>query len=281
MTQSNDTKKVVARWGGWFLAAALLGVAGYYLVQPLSIRYIAHAQVTVAPFTLQQQFFSQYDQNPNGQLDLKLTVARTSDGATVKVNENIAPNGSPGGRVRVIDLPDGQEFVVYDEVSAVVRSPQPPDWVVAMRKQAIINPPSNCVEQGDTLRGYDQLQGHPVAIVELPRSPSGIRYTAWESPGLGCQMLQSLSEALQPDGSYKTVGRTTLVTITSGEPDASLLEVSTNYQTLMPSEALRKEVAHLGGPWTDKLDRIAKQQDANYLEHLKGQWGPPPRKNIF
>lgn len=277
----NRTKKAVTGWIGWLLAAALLGILGHYLVQPLSISYIAHAQVNVAPFTLQQEFYSQYDQDPNGQLDLKLTVARRSDGATVKINENIAPDGSPKGRVRIIDLPDGEEFVVYDDVSAVIRSPQPPAWAVAIRKQAILNRPSNCVEPEQTLRGYDQVQGNRVALIEWPQSPGGIRYTAWESPSLGCETLQSLSEALQPDGSYKTVGKTVLVSVTSGEPDASLLDVPTSYQALMPSEALRKEVAYAGGPWTDKLDKVGRQQDANYLAHLKGQWGPPPKKGTF
>ena len=65
------------------------------------------------------------------------------------------------------------------------------------------------------------------------------------------------------------------------EPDASLFEVPSSYQAVMPSQALRNEVAHLGEPWTNNLAAMASNQDASYLKKASGQWGTPPKKNIF
>jgi len=158
--------------------------------------------------------------------------------------------------------------------------PKPPTWAVAMRKEAITNPPSNCVSPGGTLVGYDTIQGYRVAIVRAPQIGNG-RMTVWRALSLGCATLQTLSEAQQPSGSYTTVGKTKLVSITVGGPDPSLFEVTSSYQAVMPSQALRQEITHLGRPWTAKLETIARTEDASYVRQQEGQWGAPPNKEIF
>lgn len=277
LRKTGSASKVV----GWFIVAAFLALAGYYLARPLTTEYIAHAQVSVTPFTLQQDFVSFDAQHPAGRLALKMTVARRADGAKARINRNFDLNGYPEGTARVVDLPDGRELMAYDDVHLVVRAPAPPAWVVAMHKQAILNPPSNCVSPGHTLAGYTQVQGYRVAVVKWPQLAGATRYTAWAAPQLACQTLESLSEAPQADGTFAPVGKTKVVSLTIGEPDASLFDVPSSYRSVMPSEALRKEVAHLGKTWTEKFARIAKTEDENYLRHANGDWGKPPKSHIF
>lgn len=273
--------RTIRPYGMWLFIVAVVAAAGYYLSQPLATEYIAHAQVAVTPFTLHQEFYSFDAQHPDGRLALQLTVARRSDGATAQINQNFNLGGSPEGSLRVVKLPDGGEFVIYDDIASFVRSPQPPAWIVAMRKEAILNPPSNCVSPGETLAGYDQIQGNRVAIVDSPPFPGGTKYTAWAAPGMGCQTLESLSEAKQPDGTFGSVGKTKLVSVTMTEPDASLFDVPSNHQAVMPSQALHNEVGHLGEPWNNNLETMARNQDASYLKKASGQWGTPPKQNIF
>lgn len=264
----------------WVITACVVGLAAYHTAPSLKVAYEEHAQVRTTPFTLQREFYSFDEQHPDGWLGLKETVARQSGGATATINEGFGPSGSSWGRIRAVDSPEGVSSLVYDDIGEVVRMPKPPARAVATRKQALTNPPSNCVSPGGTLVGYDAIHGYKVAIVRAPQHGS-MRLTVWKAPSLGCALLRSLSENRQPDGSYTRVGETKLVSIVAGDPDPSLFDVPSGYPAVMPSQALRKEIAHLGRPWTAQLENIARTEDAGYIRQQEGQWTTPSAKEIL
>lgn len=265
------------RW--WLAAIIALVIVGWLLFEPLKVQYVAHAQASLNPFTIQKDLYAFDEQTPDGWLALKETTARRSDGATARISKALSRDGSFQGQMRVVDLPNGQEFIVYDDVQEFVRPARPPGWVVTMRKNALLHPPSNCITPGQTLTGYGTIQGVKVAIIK-PLPTDSPKVTLWEAPSLGCQVLESKDEAAQADGTYALQGQTKLVSIATGEPDANLFTVPADYHSVMPSVALHDEWNHIGRPWSDKIAKIASGQDSVYLQHLSGHWPAPPTGEI-
>lgn len=254
----------------WALATGVLGVVTFFLVQPLTLEHIAHAQVRVTPFTLHLDYYD-LSSDPSGSVFIKQIVAHRSDGATVEVNDVFSTAGMQADEtVRSIFLPNGERFEVYDGVSSIVRLPILSSKALVIRREETINPPTNCVLPGETLVGYDTVDGYKTGMVKWPTLAADEReITAWDAPDLGCQMLQSRVVEKQADGSTKVVteGRTSSLSI--GEPDASLFEMPENYASVMPSQAMRKEAERLNLTWTDKMQQEADMRDAGLIRQMR------------
>ncbi|MGH9864858.1 MAG: hypothetical protein ACRD4H_05520, partial [Candidatus Acidiferrales bacterium] len=158
-----------------------LAVAAFFLVQPLTIEYLTHAQVKATPFTLQLESYD-FSGDPAGTLFAKQTVARRSDGATVDVNYIFGSVGLQAGEAaRHITFPDGRDFTVFDGVESIIRFPKLSAQTLALQKEKILNPPQNCVFPGETLTGYGTIRGYKVAIVKVPPIADKT-VTAWYAP---------------------------------------------------------------------------------------------------
>lgn len=256
----------------WIITTVALAVAVFFLVQPLTLEHIARAQVKTNPFTLELESYDVSDSS-TGTLIAKETVARRSDGATVRVASIAGLVGLQADETaRQIWLPDGQEFTVYDGVEAAIRFPMLSAQALALQKEKVLNPPGNCIFPGETLTGYGTQRGYKVAIVKV--GPIGDNeVTAWYAPDLGCEKLQYRVEAREPDGSMKLVSETRAVSLTTGEPDARLFDVPDSYAKVAPSEAMRREASRLGVSWTPDMQREADIRDAAYLGHKPAKTG--------
>ena len=253
----------------WVLIASVLGVGTFFLVQPLTLEYIAHAQVKVTPFTLHLDYYD-FTTNPAGSIFIKQVIARRSDGATVHVNDVFSHAGMQANEtMRDIFLPDGERFEVYDGVQSVVKLPILSPKALVIRKEGILNPPSNCVLPTQTLVGYDTVDGYKTGMVKWPGIGTDERIiTAWDAPALGCQTLQSRVIEKQPDGSAKIVTEGRTASFSVGEPDAGLFDVPQNYASVMPSQAMRREAERLRLGWTDKMQQEANMRDAGLLRQM-------------
>ncbi len=253
------------------LLLALLGVSlaflTFHFVQPLALHHIAHAQVTATPFLLKTDLYS-YEQDPDGVLINRFVQARRSDGTVVRSESILGKVGfSAAHSVRSITFMDGRRFSAYDATKVMVAWPRLPEQTLAIHKERILNPPKNCVFPGHTLKGYGILLGRTVAIVERPRV-GNTQITAWDDPSLGCVDLKYQVQEVATDGSRKLLTEAKPVSLTLGEPDASLFEIA--YPAMKPSEALHKEADALGVTWDDSLARFASREDSAFSAAEKG-----------
>lgn len=251
----------------WVGATFGLAVGAYFLAQPLTLERLARAQVKTTPFTLQLESYDLSEGSP-GLLFSKETVARRSDGATVRINSMGGLVGLQSGEAeRHIVFLDGREIAAFDGVSSVIRFPKLSTEAISIQKQKILNPPANCLFPGQTLVRYEALQGYTTAVVRV--GPVGQNeITAWYAPALGCEKLQYRVEGPDDNGSQQTLSETKLVNLSIGEPDPRLFEVPENYASVAPSQAMHKEAARLGVTWTDDMQREADRSDAAYFHHL-------------
>ncbi len=253
------------------LILALLSISlvllTFHFVQPLALHHIAHAQITATPFLLKMDLYS-YEQDPSGVLINRFVQARRSDGTMVRSEGIFGKVGFFAGHsVRSVTFLDGRRFSVYDSTNVMVAWPPLSEQTLAIHKERILNPPKNCVFPGHTLKGYGNLLGRTVAIVERPRVEN-TQITAWDDPSLGCVDLKYQVQEVAANGSLKLLTEASPVSLTLGEPDASLFEIA--YPAMKPSEALHKEADALGVTWDDSLARFASREDSAFSAAEKG-----------
>lgn len=257
----------------WLGATFGLAVGAYFVAQPLTLERLARAQVKTTPFTLQLESYDLSEGSP-GTLFSKETVARRSDGATVRINSMAGLVGLQSGETeRHIVFLDGREMAAFDGVSSVIRFPRLSTGAISIQKQKILNPPANCIFPGQTLVRYESLQGYTTAVVRI--GPIGQKeITAWYAPTLGCEKLQYRVEGPGANGSQQILSETKLVSLSIGEPDPRLFEVPESYASVAPSQAMHKEAERLGVTWTDDMQREADRSDAAYFQHVPGKTAP-------
>ena len=253
----------------YVLARIGLAVGAYRVVQAFTIERIAHAHVSVTPFTLKLDYYN-FETNANGQYFTSVTKARRSDGATVEVEDVFGRNGRlAGASDRHIRMPDGESFIVHDFVAGVTKWPSPESLTLAKYKQWLLNPPADCIGAGETLSGYDTLLGQKVVILSLP-SVKGGRITAWRAPGLLCEALRNQVQERQADGSLKVVSEGRPTALSLGDPNSALFVIPSHYAALKPSEALQKEAAALGITWTVQMQDEANRMDSKFSRVKRG-----------
>lgn len=256
------------------LATVALAVATFFLVQPLTLEHLAHAQVKANPFTLQLESYD-FSEGPGGTLFAKQTIARRSDGATVQVGIVFGSVGLAAGETaRHISFPNGQTFTVFDGIASVVRLPQLSMEALTLQKKKLLNPPANCILPGETLVGYGTIGGYKVAVKKIPPIADRV-VTAWDAPELGCEALQYRVEVREPDGSTKLATETKQVSLNIGEPDSRLFDIPESYANITPSEVMHKEAAHLGIQWTNDLQHEADRRDSVYFGRVPSR-SPTP-----
>lgn len=267
-----DAKRWMARGrAAWGILLLTLAVATFYLVQPLTVARIARAQVKVMPFTIQQEQYAFNGQFPRGTLVGKVTTAVRSDGSTVAIGDVFGQLGFAAQETsRSITLSDGRRYMIFDGIQSMLPVLRFSAKDLAIRKEAMLNASSNCAYPGYTPIGYGEMQGYKVDILKWlpPPGNTSTIFTVWKAPELGCETVQSRDQERQPDGSLKTIAETRLVNVALGEPDPSLFEIPSNYATVKPSDAMRKEANRLGKPWTDFDQKIADRDDAALAQHM-------------
>jgi hypothetical protein len=250
----------------WIFLTMAGVIAAYYFVQVLAVGRLARAEAKTTPFTMNQEFYVFDKQSPQGRLYGRMNVSRRSDGTMVRVGTLFGSVGlAVGETARNIEFPDGATYRVLDGIKAFVRYAPASEETLAVRKTMLADPPPNCVAKGDTFLDFESIQGLQVAKLAWPDLlPQRRRVTTWAAPSLGCETVQSLAQQSESDGSLQTTGELKLVSISYAEPAAALFEVPAGYLRLTPSEAMRKEAARLGVPWTSDSQQIAERQDAAY-----------------
>jgi hypothetical protein len=101
-------------------------------------------------------------------------------------------------------------------------------------RNGILYPPANCVRSDfETLVGFREISGERVAIVVGPPAHSAwnaantMRITDSRAIDLACENLgYSVEEESHVDGSQKLMTKAKLVSLTLGDPDPALFQVS-------------------------------------------------------
>lgn len=248
---------------------AILGLAvasaSFVVFDHFGVRSLAQSQIDVKPFVLRIDSYS-FDQNPAGELLTRKTVARRSDGATVRIGTALGRTGLHAGETyRKIIFPDGTMMTVFDSISAQSTAPPLAPLVLARWKERLVRPPDNCVFPGETLVGHGEIAGLKVAIVKWPPNGDLEDLTQWRAPELACEGLQLRVEAIQGDGTRGLRTEARLVSLELREPDQGLFEAGRNYAEMAPSEAFRRVTTRLGIPWSEEFQRAAEKEDRIYF----------------
>jgi len=250
----------IRSWLVTFVALALLVFSVYRIAKAITMRHLAEVQIKVTPFTIQTEDYN-FRKSADGQLVRRDTVARQSNGSFVKMSSVYNEVGLAAGEtVRTLRLADGRGYWVFDGIASLSTWPTLSDKQLAVYKESLLSPPTNCAHQGETVAGFELVGGHQV--VKVTEEISGKKLTLWKAADLSCQLLQLHTEVIQPDGSLKLVYESRLVKLQIGEPDAALFEVPTSYAVLTPSEAWKREADKLGVPWTPGMEKTEEDDDA-------------------
>lgn len=249
------------RWYGFAALVATLAIMTFYLGTTVANRQILMARPAATLFTLQLNVYS-YSQNPAGDLTSVTTTARRSDGTTVELNSVGDP--SLGIDARRITYGDGRSVSMVDAVGAKTTWPKPPDEDVLELHRLLLNPPSNCVFEGEIFEGSATVLGHPVKVVKSLRLP-GKTVTEWRAPDLACYRLQYRLEAKQQDSSLILEAEGKAQSLTMGDPDAALFNDGATYAERKPSEIQHLVLEKMNIPENAGFIKMGQDMDAAIL----------------
>jgi len=244
-----------------FAGAVILATGLFYAARQVTFVRMAHAQITVVPFTVQMDI-SYPDTGGNMVVFKKKVVARRSDGATA-LQETVGPVNL-GRTARKVIFLDGRSQSFVDDMKIRSTWPVKAAKTIAPMKADILNPAQDCVtgkRLGYLLR-FDTLNGERVAVVQSEEG--GYRLTRWLAPRLGCEALAYESEQSQNDGSFKLAAQGKLVNLVFGDPDARLFDEGADYTELKPSDVQNRFAESAGLTQTEEMRQQALKLDKTY-----------------
>lgn len=235
-----------ARW--FVIVAALVFVAGltFYIGQRAVIQALASVDLNLRPFVSEQTDYVVKDGKEV--VTAKMTVARTSSGATIKTGTAYLPDGKAITGVRRIDLPDGFVAMVFDSLKAKSTG-RKPAVTLAQTKDAVLNTPPNCVYNGEQLDGEDYLQGQRTLRITRTQQDGLGRSVVWKLPDYNCEIVQMVIQKKLvggPSDSWETTAGSHLTMFHDSEPDNALLSGFAEYEEMKPSEATRRLAQSMG-----------------------------------
>ena len=138
------------------LAAISLAFAAISYLGGKRIGAAKSANLDVRPFVMQTADFVVLDQSLE-QITSRNIVSRRRDGAYSNMATLYGPAG-PNEVTNTIRFPNGRKVWTFEAIRArsttIEGADQLPDFMTATM---VTNPPSSCVEQGDTLDGEEQM----------------------------------------------------------------------------------------------------------------------------
>ena len=239
---SLGARKVVwiSKWSSPFLAGFMAVGACYCFARMLTILPTALAQDKIISYVLETEVYA-FENDPHGEVGIKSTFARRSDGATVRVD-----NSGPlklGLTARRITFMDGRSVSVVDAFRTKTTWPPVRPQALASFNARRLKGTPNCVRSGEeTVSALDLVAGQNVVVIrtEHPQGPTLRRVTDWRASDLGCQTLTYRVDDQKPDGSWwlRTEGK--LVSLRLEEPDAKLFDDGAGYTEAKPSDIEKK-----------------------------------------
>lgn len=220
----------------------------------------------VIPFVLKEQLESV----PKGKVFNLVTIARRSDGAYAR-SEYLRPM-EQGYTVRSIRYIDGEIVTISEQLGMKTTGPRESDEQVAHATVRLFRPPANCQPNGtEDVKGFGAVSGQRVAIVSQPWRPSvtspldKMQITNFRAPQLGCETLEYSVEVAHPDGTRYILDKARVVSLTLGDPDESLFEVSPTLTEVLPSEMWRRYAEIRGvSPTPQEAETWAREDEAYY-----------------
>jgi hypothetical protein len=219
-----------------------LGAASFYVSRATTRGTLAKTPLSATPFVLQWEYYS-FEEDPEGRLVKKETVAQRLDGTRVRVAS--AGPLTWGVSIRQIRFPGGRVLSIADSIRAKTTWPASREGVSDTFSVAFPAKPEGCVSPGWILVRKDTVQGLEVSVVSSA-PPGHERIIDWRAPALGCASIKYQSEAHQSDGSYKLAIESRIVSLDLVEPDPSLFDEGRDYEEVKPSELQRRLLTSQG-----------------------------------
>jgi hypothetical protein len=240
-------------------------VASFFVGKSIVVGRVAQSPASLTPFVLETEDYT-YENGAEGELMVRRTDARRSDGSTALLEDILAPTGEHAAR-KVVFF-DGTAVTLIDDLDIKTTWPRmTPNEVTQLRQRALAAP-VNCAYPGDSLVGYGQVLGHPAAIVQ--HTPVSVSVsTSWKAADLGCVSLQYRIQTKQADGSLRLIAEGRAKSLRLEEPDPRLFDPGPTYTELKPSDRLRRELQSRGIPWNEQFQREGEDKDKLYSRPRK------------
>jgi hypothetical protein len=232
------------------------------------------AAPTIQPFYLEQTTSASDPDTHIFGLHGTLTVARRSDGTTVRV-ESVGPPWD-GYRVRHVSMPNGNTASFVDAHRLKTTWPAQSNAVGGytielIRRLARTSGDCRLNQARETVQGSNIVSGQPIVIVRIDGSPEHT-FMSWRAPALACEELYYSSERHALDGSTTLALEKTTQTLLLEEPDAKWFATGSDYEEVAPSVALRRLLANwivtLPENVQKEFERELQQDDQQYTRHL-------------
>jgi hypothetical protein len=249
-------------------ARAIFWVAIFLLVASTAQLFIvsntASAQDQITPYVLNTEVYA-FERDPHGELGIKTTLARRSDGASARVDS--IGHISLGLTARRVEFIDGRIVIVVDAIK-MKTTPRPiPASALANLNALRLEGTPDCVRMAEETRvGQDTVAGQDVMVV-VSESPifNGQRtrkMTDWRAPALACRTLAYRVEDQQADGSWWLRTEGCVASLKLEESDPKLFDEGADYTEVKPSEIQRKLLELRGIP----VDEATWSQEAEQLD---------------
>ena len=226
------TKKLVVR--GWTIAI---------LVHAVVTGRVYSAQLMKSkPVTLIQKYDSY---GPSGEYGgtWRTTTAIRSDGSRVDARSLTTPGGVSFHNRVIYDLARGRKITTVSVSKSKMTARLDPSLIESMKKET-----ANCALDRSSERTH--YQGYEVVKQITPQTThngAGKTRESWLAPELNCLELRRISTLTQ-DGKSAVVVKIETESVSVGEPNPHLFEVSDEYVERAPSAITREVERSLGIP---------------------------------
>jgi hypothetical protein len=245
--------------------ASLVIALSFYGAKHATYHIKAYAQITATPFVAETDFY-EFRSNPQGNLFLKQVVARRSDGSTAQVTSR-GPIWSAS--MRKVTFMNGSTVAAFDFVSARTSFQMKPQELAAL-KEKLTNSPVDCAYRNDEqIIDRQRLFGQEFIVHQhfISFNQEQQRVSEWLAPQLGCEHLGYRIEAKQPDGSYKLVTESRLISLEMKEPEPAFFDPAANFDEVLPSEIMRRHYRKVGQPEPNEIEQQGLKDDQYHKDH--------------
>jgi len=223
------------------LTIIAVGCVGYIAGRWVFIRAFASTDLQLKPYVAQIEHFTLGAGN-GGVVSTELVVRRR-DGATLRSFTLFKSDGTSVPAKRV-DFPDGYTGMIIDSIRAKATGVNDAR-TISSRKYSVMNPPAQCLYNGEVLDGQEALFGHTAFRIIRQARPDQ-RDVVWRFPEYSCAVLQVFHQTLGGDSAWQVIGGLRLVALVETDPDPRAFTNWSDYEEMKPSDMKRKLLRNSG-----------------------------------
>lgn len=215
------------------VAGVAFFVAGRWVFHQFSTPDPVRASQPIQPFTMGQDIYT-FKRLATGELASRRTVARRSDGTEAEIDVVKAGDSGEFQVLRKVEFADGSAMTLIESINSKLSG-----FVdrrrLDRRLQRMTSPPTDCIQGPEKVVARETLYGHEFLVLE--GSDDRAKRRSWQSPALGCAVMQMIQEEKDAAGKWNRTTQVVLNRLTKGEPDPQFFVAGEKFKEMTPTEA--------------------------------------------